>query len=75
MLLPAQCITTESQTLRRHRCDPPADVRRLAGPLPPALSSLVERMLAHRPEDRPRAPAAAQQLIRLEIAGLRRRSA
>jgi serine/threonine protein kinase len=63
------------QTLRRHRCDPPADVRRLAGPLPPALAALGGRLLAHRPEDRPRAAAAAQQLSRLEIAGLRRRTA
>ena len=35
------------QTFRRHRCDPPADVRRYAGPLPPALAVLVERLLAH----------------------------
>src|SRR5439155_24578431 len=63
------------QTLRRHRCDPPADLRRLAGPLAPALAGLVGRLLARRPEERPRAAAAVQQLIRLEIAGLRRRSA
>jgi serine/threonine protein kinase len=63
------------QTFRRHRCDPPADVRRCAGPLPPALAALVERLLAHRPSDRPRAAAVMQQLIQLEIAGLRRRSA
>jgi serine/threonine protein kinase len=63
------------QTFRRHRCDPPADVRRYAGPLPPALASLVERLLAHRPADRPRAAAVVRQLIQLEIAGLRRRSA
>jgi serine/threonine protein kinase len=67
-----------SQTLRRHRCDPPADVRPLAGPLPPALVGLVERLLARRPEDRPKAGAVVQQLIRLEIAALKhggRRSA
>jgi serine/threonine protein kinase len=63
------------QTFRRHRCDPPADVRRCAGPLSPALAALVERLLAHRPSDRPRAAAVMQQLIQLEIAGLRRRSA
>ena len=63
------------QTLRRHRCDPPTDVRRLAAPLPPALAGLVERLLARRPQDRPRAAAAVQQLIHLEIVGLRRRSA
>lgn len=63
------------QTLRRHRCDPPADVRRLAGPLPNALVVLVERLLANRPQDRPRAAVAVQQFIKLEIAGLGRRSA
>jgi len=63
------------QTLRRHRCDPPADVRRLAGPLPNALVSLVERLLANRAADRPRAGFVVQQLIGLEIAGMRRRSA
>lgn len=63
------------QTFRRHRCDPPADVRRCAGPLPPALAALVEKLLAHRPADRPRAGAVVQRLIQLEIACLRRRSA
>ena len=57
------------QTFRRHRCDPPADVRRFAGPLPNALAGLVERLLANRPQDRPRAGAVVQQLIGLEIAG------
>src|SRR5436190_15369752 len=33
------------QTFRRHRCDPPADVRALAGPLPADLVRLVERLL------------------------------
>jgi serine/threonine protein kinase len=64
-----------SQTLRRHQCDPPADIRRYAPTLPPALATLVERMLAHKPTDRPRAAAVVQQLIKLEIATLRRRSA
>jgi serine/threonine protein kinase len=59
------------QTFRRHRCDPPADVRRLAGPLPPALVALVERLLAHRPEARPRAAAVVQKLIEVEIAALK----
>ncbi len=63
------------QTLRRHRCDPPADVRRLAGPLPAALAGLVERLLSRRPAERPRAGAVVEQLIGLEIAGLGRRSA
>jgi serine/threonine protein kinase len=62
------------QTFRRHRCDPPADVRRFAGPLPSALAGLIERLLAHRAEDRPPSAAVVRQLIQLEIAGLRRRS-
>jgi eukaryotic-like serine/threonine-protein kinase len=64
-----------SQTFRRHHCDPPADVRRHADGLPPALAILVERLLAHKPEDRPKAASVVQQLIKLEIATLRRRSA
>jgi serine/threonine protein kinase len=64
------------QTFRRHRCDPPADIRRGVGTLPPALIALIERLLAHRPEDRPRAALVVQQLVKLEIAALtRRRSA
>jgi serine/threonine protein kinase len=62
------------QTFRRHRCDPPAEIRRLVE-LPNALAVLVERLLANRPQDRPRAAAAVQQLVKLEIAGLGRRSA
>jgi serine/threonine protein kinase len=63
------------QTFTRHRCDPPADVRRHVGGVSPALAALLERLLAHRPEERPRAAAVVEQLIRLEIAALRRRSA
>ena len=61
------------QTFRRHRSDPPANIRDLAGPLPPALVDLVEGMLANRPEDRPRAASVVQQLVLLEIATLRQR--
>ncbi len=60
------------QTLRRHACDPPTDMRVQAGTLPPALLDLVDGLLAHRAEDRPRAGAVVQQLIGLEIAALRR---
>jgi serine/threonine protein kinase len=63
------------QTFRRHHCDPPADIRQSAAGLPSALVALVERLLARRPDDRPRAASVVQQLIKLEIAGLRRRSA
>jgi eukaryotic-like serine/threonine-protein kinase len=62
-----------NQTFRRHGCDPPADIRQHAGPLPPVLATLVERLLARRPEDRPRAAAVVPQLIGLEIAALRHR--
>jgi serine/threonine protein kinase len=61
------------QTFRRHHCDPPADIRTLAGPLPEALAELVERLLAHQPEDRPRASSVVQHLVKLEIATLRPR--
>jgi serine/threonine protein kinase len=63
---------TLQKTLRRHACDPPADVRRHAGPLPAMLAALVDRLLARDPADRPRATAVVQQLIGLEIAALRR---
>ncbi len=63
------------QTFRRHHCDPPADIRRSVGSLPGSLANLVERLLAHRPQDRPRAPAVVAQLVNLEIATFRRRSA
>jgi eukaryotic-like serine/threonine-protein kinase len=63
------------QTFRRHRCDPPADIRRSVASLPPALIALIERLLAHRPEDRPRAAAVVRQLIKLEIAALARHRA
>jgi eukaryotic-like serine/threonine-protein kinase len=63
------------QTFTRHRCDPPADVRRHVSGVPPALATLLERLLAHRPEERPRTAAVVEQLIRLEIKALRRRSA
>jgi serine/threonine protein kinase len=61
---------TVEQTLRRHRSDPPADLRRQAVAVPPALLTLVERLLAHRPGARPRAAVVVQQLIALEIATL-----
>ena len=63
------------QTFRRHRCDPPADIRHYAGPLPNALAGLVERLLANRAEERPSAGIVVRQLIGLEIAAMRRRSA
>ena len=66
---------TVAQTLRRHRCDPPADLARQAVAVPPSLSNLVMRLLAHRPGDRPSAAAIVRPLIALEIAALGRRRA
>lgn len=63
------------QTIRRHRCDPPADIRPLAGPLPAALADLIDALLAQQPEDRPAAAAAVRQLVKFEIAALGRRFA
>ena len=60
-------------TLRRHRYDPPADIRAANPSLPPALVTLVRRLLAHEPGDRPRIASVVQQLIGLEIATLQRR--
>jgi serine/threonine-protein kinase len=62
------------QTFRRHHCDPPADIRRSVGSLPPRLPGLVERLLAHDPADRPRAAAVVRHLVHVEINTLRRRT-
>jgi serine/threonine protein kinase len=58
------------QTFRRHRCDPPADIRQHNSSLPSPLIQLIERMLAQEPEDRPRTSNVVQQLVKLEIATL-----
>lgn len=63
------------QTFRRHRCDPPADIRRSVANLPSSLVALLSRLLAHRAEDRPRTAAVVRQLINLELAALTRRKA
>lgn len=64
-----------AQTLRRHRADPPADIRRLADGVPPALATLVDRLLARQPSARPRALAVVRQLVALEIAAIGKRRA
>jgi serine/threonine protein kinase len=61
------------QTLRRHSSDPPWSLQQHAAALPGAVTSLVERLLARRPAERPRAAALVQQLIALEISTLGRR--
>src|SRR5262249_50106835 len=59
------------QTFRRHEADPPDDIRKhFRDPLPLALPRLVSKLLARRPEERPRAFSIVQQLIGLEIAAI-----
>jgi serine/threonine protein kinase len=55
------------QTLRRHRCDPPADIRRFVAGIPEGLANLLEQLLSHREEDRPNIHWVVQQLVKLEI--------
>jgi serine/threonine protein kinase len=55
------------QALRRRRCDPPADVRDHRDDLPDELVTLLGQLLAREPEDRPRALAVVQRLVKLEI--------
>jgi serine/threonine protein kinase len=61
------------QTIRRHSCDPPIDIRRHSGTLPPELIALIERMMARKPSDRPLAGGVVRELVGLEIEGLRQR--
>ncbi len=63
-----------SQTVRRHRSDPPEDVREHVGALPAGLAGLVGRLLDAEPRARPTAAAVVRQLIRVEIAALRRKA-
>lgn len=62
---------TPEETFRHHRDDAPFDIRRFRDDLPTGVSAFVERLLRRRPADRPRAAAAVQQLIALEIAAMR----
>jgi serine/threonine protein kinase len=65
-----------TESLRRHACDPPTNIRQFALALPMPLVALIEKLLDRRPGHRPRAAAVVQQLIGLEISTLaRRRSA
>jgi eukaryotic-like serine/threonine-protein kinase len=67
---------TIEQTLRRHSSEPPIDIRSLVEGLPASLITLLDRLLARQPEDRPRAMAAVQHLIALEnLVTSRRQSA
>jgi serine/threonine protein kinase len=63
------------ETLRRHQTDRPRTLGDHLSPLPRDLASLVERLLAPHPEDRPQAAGLVQELIGLEIAALARKRA
>jgi serine/threonine protein kinase len=63
------------QIFRRHSYDPPDDIRRLLPELPVSLTKLIERMLARKPLQRPKASEVMGRLLRLEIDGLGRRLA
>jgi hypothetical protein len=63
------------QVFRRHSYDPPVDIRRHLPDVPSAMAKLIERMLARRPEERPKASGVVKQLIALEILGLGQRQA
>src|SRR5262249_34976535 len=73
--LPYQPGSTR-QTMRRHQCDPPAEITSLLPDLPLVLVRLLEGLMTRHPADRPRVTRVIQQLIALEISTLsRRRSA
>jgi eukaryotic-like serine/threonine-protein kinase len=60
-----------TQIFRRHRCDPPADLRQIRSDLPNDLVELVQDLLQRHPARRPGIGRVVQQLIELEIAALR----
>ena len=51
------------QTLARHRTAPPPDVRDLRPEVPAAVAELCRRMMAKRPDDRPRSAAELQGIL------------
>jgi eukaryotic-like serine/threonine-protein kinase len=63
-----------SQTVRRHRTDPPEDIREYAQGLPTGLAELVGQLLDADPKARPSVASVVHHLIRLEIATLRKRA-
>jgi serine/threonine protein kinase len=64
---------TIAQTFERHCSEAPDDIRDHVEGLPQSLVSLIGKLLAREPAERPRASFVVQQLIALEIAALRRR--
>jgi serine/threonine protein kinase len=63
------------QTLKRHASDPPFTMSRCRADLPVGLCNLVARLLDRKPSRRPKATQVVAQLISLEIATFRRRTA
>lgn len=64
---------TVHETFERHLAGEPDDVRRHIPRVPPPLATLVTRLLARDPAERPRTGAVVQQLLGLEIASQRQR--
>lgn len=62
-----------NETVKRHECDPPSDVRRYVRGLPAGLHDLLQGLLSRRPGERPTASEVVTELVSLEIALLRRR--
>jgi serine/threonine protein kinase len=65
-------LGTVTETLRAHRERPARDLSDVPGAWSLTLVRLLRRLLATRPADRPHLSAVVPELIRLEIATLRR---
>ena len=63
------------ETMTRHLEEAPTELRDYGGPWPMGLSELVAALLSRKPQERPRASALVQELMRLEITTLQRRRA
>jgi eukaryotic-like serine/threonine-protein kinase len=66
---------TTAEALRSHLHDFPTALRDVAGPWPTGLPELLGDMLARRPVDRPRAAEVVRELMALELAVMRKKSA
>jgi serine/threonine protein kinase len=62
---------TLTQIFRRHRSDPPADIRLIRPELPEQLLELVGDLLQRHPQSRPGIKDVINRLVGLEIASLR----
>jgi serine/threonine-protein kinase len=54
---------TAVQKIMRHQLDPPERLESLRADIPPALTAVVHRMLAKRPEERYQRPAEVAQVL------------